>query len=673
MVDTMKTGARLLSVFAIGLALAGGDARAQTGDEDRLHRQAALDHATAIESAWESVAARIRVTDAGAGLWNTQWTGLAHPPASGWWLEEWTMRGLTARYCEAAPGAEPGVGTLAVYAAVDELKGIGRDYRSVQVAPTVSGGGRSGLHLITQGSRQYSGGRGRAGGALPACMPIPSTTGDRVGLVLTVRDPVRTRSGVRWDHEELDVPCPVATDTGSLKQRRLRPVQITAIESCGAVNCEDLAVQAGTPPAWPASCDVREAQLALVPPVLPGEARCTEWFRWSNDCQIVYDPAADPDPIPVPTIIYEDGGIYSWSRPCSCGSGMTGTCRLNYERDTEWRVFVLRPGEPEIRTWIPHRDHGDARFVGRVENCVPIQLPPPPVCTPPQVDDGHGGCVTPPQTPTSGTEACPAGFTGTATWTQQPGQARGLRLQRLYAGRQSDSDPDVRDGGVFVAVERHGELDTAAGRGSGLRLFVLLAERDAGLSRGADGDGELDTVLGAATGLRLHRVCGGSWGAGAVGYGGVSGSMERSRELDAAAGPVAHLRLQYVFPDWDRQLPARRGRAGDLVTGLRRLTGLELCGLCNGRPCVTGPGLSGPDGGCAVKRRLSFALQRVANLGADLGRPGGGPRRRQWLAGGVADIRDERQYRLQRLYAERDRILPCRGVERIRALDADLG
>ena len=55
MVDTMKTGARLLSVFAIGLALAGGDARAQTGDEDRLHRQAALDHATAIESAWESV------------------------------------------------------------------------------------------------------------------------------------------------------------------------------------------------------------------------------------------------------------------------------------------------------------------------------------------------------------------------------------------------------------------------------------------------------------------------------------------------------------------------------------------------------------------------------------------------------------------------------------------
>ena len=182
-----------------------------------------------------------------------------------------------------------------------------------------------------------------------------------------------------------------------------------------------------------------EAQLALVPPVLPGEARCTEWFRWSNDCQIVYDPAADPDPIPVPTIIYEDGGIYSWSRPCSCGSGMTGTCRLNYERDTEWRVFVLRPGEPEIRTRIPHRDHGDARFVGRVENCVPIQLPPPPVCTPPQVDDGHGGCVTPPQTPTSGTEACPAGFTGTATWTQQPGQARVYD----YSGCTPDGNPIV--------------------------------------------------------------------------------------------------------------------------------------------------------------------------------------------------------------------------------------
>ncbi len=442
---------RWVSLAGAGLALvmAATAAEAQTGDPDRLFRQAALDHATTIENAWASVEARIRVTDAGSspGLWTSEWSGTVAPPAGSWWLQEWTDRGLTARYCG---------GTLAVYAARDELKGVGRNQRSVQVAPTVDGGNRDGLHLITQGSRLYSGGRGRRDGSLPGCMPIPSTTGDRVGLVLSVADPRRTPIGVRWDFEEQTVPCPVATDVGSLTQRRLKRVQVTAVENCGPPNCEDLAVQAGSPPAWPATCSVRETMLSQTPPALPEKARCGDWFRWSNDCQIVWAQATPTPPLPDPVITYEDGGVYSWSRPCSCPSGTTGTCRLRYERDTEYRVFTLRPGEPPVRTRIPHRVHGDVRFVGRSQNCVPVVTPPPcppgqvddgngncvpavtpPQCTPPLVDDGNGNCVTPVTTPTSGTDACPDGFQGIATWTEEPGEDRVYD----YSGCTPEGDP----------------------------------------------------------------------------------------------------------------------------------------------------------------------------------------------------------------------------------------
>lgn len=424
----MRNWCLSLAGAALALVAVAAAAEAQTGDPDRLFQQAALDHATTIENAWASVEARIRVTDAGSspGLWTSEWSGTAAPPAGSWWLQEWTDRGLTARYCD---------GTLAVYAARDALKGVGHNQRSVQVAPTVDGGNRDGLHLITQGSRLYSGGRGRRDGSLPGCMPIPSTTGDRVALVLSVADPMRTPVRVRWDFEEQTVPCPVATDLGNLTQRRLKRVQVTAVENCGPPNCEDLAAQAGTPPAWPATCSVRETMLSQTPPTLPEKARCGDWFRWSNDCQIVWASAPAPDPIPDPVITYEDGGVYSWSRPCSCPAGTTGTCRLRYERDTEYRVFTLRPGEPPVRTRIPHRDHGDVRFVGRSQNCVPVVTPPQ--CTPPLVDDGNGNCVTPPTTPTSGTDACPDGFVGIATWTQEPGEERVYD----YSGCTPEGDP----------------------------------------------------------------------------------------------------------------------------------------------------------------------------------------------------------------------------------------
>lgn len=347
------------------LALGGvATVQAQSGDPDRVDRQAALLNAASIENAFRSVERRIRVTDAG-NLWADEWTGLVHPPSGAWWLSSWTERGLTARYCE---------GVLAVYAATDELKGVGRDQRAVQVAPVVSGNGRSGLHLITRGSRLFRGAHGRQDGSLPACMAIPSTTGDRVGLVLAVADPKLTPTGLRWETEDRTVSC-LAPDTGTMVERRRIPIQVTAVTDCPAAtpNCNDLREFAPVPPAWPADCATRETMLSASPPTLPVNAACSDWARWRSNCQVVYAAAPPAADIPDPVITWETGPVHTWTSPCSCPSGQTGTCTEHWEQNTEIRVFVLRPGSPELRTRQPARGSaGRRRLVSTDENCTAI-------------------------------------------------------------------------------------------------------------------------------------------------------------------------------------------------------------------------------------------------------------------------------------------------------------
>ncbi len=347
------------------LALGGvATVQAQSGDPDRVDRQAALLNAASIENAFRSVERRIRVTDAG-NLWADEWTGLVHPPSETWWLSSWTERGLTARYCE---------GVLAVYAATDELKGVGRDQRAVQVAPVVSGNGRSGLHLITRGSRLFRGAHGRQDGSLPGCMPVPSTTGDRVGLVLAVADPKLTATGLRWETEDRTVSC-LAPDTGTMVERRRIPVQVTAVTDCPAAmpNCNDLRELAPAPPAWPADCATRATMLSASPPTLPANAACSDWARWRSNCQVVYAAAPPAADIPDPVITWETGPVHTWTSPCSCPSGQTGTCTEHWEQNTEIRVFVLRPGSPELRTRQPARGSaGRRRLVSTDENCTAI-------------------------------------------------------------------------------------------------------------------------------------------------------------------------------------------------------------------------------------------------------------------------------------------------------------
>ena len=335
---------------------------AQTGDPDRTRQQEALAHAVAIQNAWSSVEARIRVTDA-ANLWGSEWTGLAAPPSGTWWLSSWTERGLTARYCD---------GVMAVYAAEDELKGVGRGHREVQVAPVRYGGGRTGLHVILANTRIAQGAHGRDDTALPACMGIPSTGEDRVGLVGAVADPIRTVTGIRWETETRNPLCPGST-TDRYREARQVPVQVTALTNCPAATpeCNDLSETApSVPHLWPRDCGLRAG--------LGSRAACTEWRHAGGLCPFQYAQAAPPTPIPDPVITWRPAPVHRTTGSCSCPAGEQGSCTLHYEQNTEYRDFQVRPGAPVVTTRRIARVNGARRLVNRVENCAPIPDPEPP-------------------------------------------------------------------------------------------------------------------------------------------------------------------------------------------------------------------------------------------------------------------------------------------------------
>ncbi|MDE0381553.1 MAG: hypothetical protein OXI20_20165, partial [Rhodospirillales bacterium] len=146
------------------------------------------------------------------------------PPAATGWLDAWTERGVRARYCG---------NTLLVYMEPASLKGVGRDQRSVQVAPHLYAGGDDGpqlaaLHWLAGGaaSGAAEGTAGRPDVALPACLsdssfgaPLPS---GRAALAGTVRDPhLDTRE--RVSHERTVEDCPAGTHgTGRTMTREVR-------------------------------------------------------------------------------------------------------------------------------------------------------------------------------------------------------------------------------------------------------------------------------------------------------------------------------------------------------------------------------------------------------------------------------------------------------------------
>ena len=200
-------GASVLAVsVATGAAVLPGSVPLATpaaaqGDETELaYRQEALAHARTISEAWRRLEDHILRRSAAP----TRWTGSV-PPASTGWLDAWTERGVRARYCG---------NTLLVYMEPEVLKGVGRDQRSVQVAPHLyaAAGGLAALHWLAGSVAE--GTAGRPDVALPACLsdssfggPLPS---GRVALAGTVRDP-HLDLRERVSHERTVEDCPAGT------------------------------------------------------------------------------------------------------------------------------------------------------------------------------------------------------------------------------------------------------------------------------------------------------------------------------------------------------------------------------------------------------------------------------------------------------------------------------
>ena len=211
-----RPGTRIMagaSALAIGIAIHGIAIQvAATGaltpmfatpataqESEEVYRQEALAHARAISEAWRRLEDHILRRSAAP----TRWTGSV-PPGSTGWLDAWTERGVRARYCG---------NTLLVYMEPEVLKGVGRDQRSVQVAPHLyAAGGLAALHWLTGSVAE--GTAGRPDVALPACLsdsffggPLPS---GRVALAGTVRDP-HLDLRERISHERTVEDCPAGT------------------------------------------------------------------------------------------------------------------------------------------------------------------------------------------------------------------------------------------------------------------------------------------------------------------------------------------------------------------------------------------------------------------------------------------------------------------------------
>ena len=204
----MLAGASVLAIaiaISIGAAMVSETlpAAAQGYEAEQVYRQEALAHARAIAEAWRRLEDHILRRSAAA----TVWTGSV-PPAETGWLDAWTTRGVRARYCE---------DTLLVYMEPAVLKGVGRDQRSVQVAPHLyTEGNLAALHWLEGGgaSGAATGTAGRASLSLPACLSDTSFGGSlpsgRAALAGVVRDPHLQRRE-RVSHERTVEDCPAGS------------------------------------------------------------------------------------------------------------------------------------------------------------------------------------------------------------------------------------------------------------------------------------------------------------------------------------------------------------------------------------------------------------------------------------------------------------------------------
>ena len=198
-------GMRMLQVglsagLAVGLGLAV-PVLAQVEQSEVIYRQNALGHADAVVRAYRRLEQHIR-EESTALTDGATWANSVPPAATGW-IEDWTLRGVRARYCD---------DTLLVYLEPARLKGVGADHRSVQVALRlyVPGSDRGatgpGLHWLENGAVTQVGGSVVV--PLPACISTPGVLpSGRAAFAGPVRDPFETANlRQRRGTEVLDPP-----------------------------------------------------------------------------------------------------------------------------------------------------------------------------------------------------------------------------------------------------------------------------------------------------------------------------------------------------------------------------------------------------------------------------------------------------------------------------------
>ena len=183
--------------LVLGAGGGGSAALASGNDEERAYRHDALAHAGAVANAYRRLEEHILLQSTAI----TSWSG-SEPPATFGWRDEWTERGVRARYCDE---------TLLVYLEPERLKGVGKDHRSVHVAPFVYvPDGKDerfpALHWLE--GNKAEGGAARATVDLPACMtgdPLPS---GRAALAGGVKDPfLNIVDGVTHELKREDCPA----------------------------------------------------------------------------------------------------------------------------------------------------------------------------------------------------------------------------------------------------------------------------------------------------------------------------------------------------------------------------------------------------------------------------------------------------------------------------------
>ena len=367
---------RLLLAAAL-MAVAGGEVRAQSGSE--IVAVNARAHAEAVKIAFYRLEDLIRRRSTAA----VSWTGDVPPATAGGvntgWLQDWTRRGLRARYCTDDPAV---AGTLLVWLHPTRLMGVGNDHRSVHAAPRLYGRERRSLHWLDAGVAE--GGDGRHSVTLPACMTTGLPSG-RAALAGAVEDPW-VASGPRAEWERRDVTCPAGTH---------RPPALPAAEPARVERrrvtrrFNRKGVEVGTPTygTWQLSVDLCETDYTVTETetrsctyTIEGQSAVgykivtrrktvsasgdsfTPWVElfstcWSGTVASIPPPAGTPEELPAPTITFPTW-VETEPEPCpTCYDGTAFRWRRHTDRHVqfEWDSSPTIQTDVDITNWITDR------------------------------------------------------------------------------------------------------------------------------------------------------------------------------------------------------------------------------------------------------------------------------------------------------------------------------